>query len=175
MIKKKGILFWITGLSGSGKTSLAKKIFPYIVSKCGPTIHLDGDTLRNILNLHGYSYNDRVSISEKYCKILKLLTDQGINVVISLVCLIEKPRLWNKKNIKKYIEIYIKSNLNKIIKKNKKKRIYKSKKNIVGIDIKPEFPKTPNIIIENTFNKSLIKLNNELKIKINKLLKKNNF
>ena len=49
----KGILFWITGLSGSGKTSLAKKIFPIIKKKYGPTVHLDGDSLRNILNLNG--------------------------------------------------------------------------------------------------------------------------
>ena len=47
MIKKKGILFWITGLSGSGKTTLAKKLFPHILKNCGPSIHLDGDTLRS--------------------------------------------------------------------------------------------------------------------------------
>ena len=43
---QKGILFWITGLSGSGKTSIAKKILPLIRKKYGPTIHLDGDALR---------------------------------------------------------------------------------------------------------------------------------
>ncbi|MDA9702858.1 adenylyl-sulfate kinase, partial [Candidatus Pelagibacter sp.] len=113
--KDKGILFWITGLSGSGKTTLAKNIFPFIKKKFGPSIHLDGDSLRQILNLKGYSFKERLSNSEKFTKLAKLLTDQGINVVFSLVGLMDKPRNWNRKNIKKYIEIYIKSDVKKII------------------------------------------------------------
>ena len=46
--KRKGILFWITGLSGSGKTSLAKLIKKDIINKYGPTIVLSGDELRKI-------------------------------------------------------------------------------------------------------------------------------
>ncbi len=107
MNKKKGILFWITGLSGSGKTTLAKRILPFISRKCGATVHLDGDSLRKILELYGYSFEDRLSNSRKFTKIAKLLTDQGINVVFSLVGLMNKPRNWNRKNIKNYIEIFI--------------------------------------------------------------------
>ena len=95
--KKKGILFWITGLSGSGKTALAKKLFPYINKRYGSSVHLDGDGLRKILDLHGYSFKDRVSNAKKYNKITKLLTDQGINVVFSIIGLINKPRNWNRK------------------------------------------------------------------------------
>jgi adenylylsulfate kinase len=62
----------------------------------------------------------------------------------------DKPRAWNKKNIKKYLEIYIKSEIKKIILK-KKKRIYQQGKNLVGLSIKPEFPKKPDIIIKNDF------------------------
>ena len=88
--KKKGILFWITGLSGSGKTSLANKILPFIERKYGASLHLDGDILRNILNLHGYSFKDRASNADKFTKIAKFLTDQGINVVFSVVALMDK-------------------------------------------------------------------------------------
>ena len=117
----KGILFWITGLSGSGKTTLAKRIMPFIKKKYGSVVHLDGDVLRNILSLYGYSFKDRLSNSDKFIKIAKLLTDQGINVVFSIVGLMNKPREWNKKNIKNYVEIYIKSDINKIIAVKKKK------------------------------------------------------
>jgi adenylylsulfate kinase-like enzyme len=174
MIKRKGILFWITGLSGSGKTTLAKKILPFIKNKYGSSVHLDGDKLRNILNLHGYSFKDRISNSEKFTKIAKFLTDQGINVVFSLVGLMNKPRIWNRKNIKKYIEIYIKSDVKKIISTNKKK-IYENKKNVVGVNIKPQFPKNPDIIIDNTFDKNLKNLDLELRKKIHKLLKKKKY
>jgi|TARA_B110000037_G_C17111940_1_gene502218 adenylylsulfate kinase-like enzyme len=168
-INKKGILFWITGLSGSGKTSLAKKIFPFVEKSYGATVHLDGDSLRNILNLHGYSFKERASNAVKFTKISKFLTDQGINVVFSIVGLMNKPRSWNRKNIKRYIEIFIKSDVKKIISVNKKK-IYRNKKNIVGVNIKPQFPKNPHITIDNTFDKDLNVLELELRLKIRKIM-----
>ena len=172
--RKKGILFWITGLSGSGKTTLAKKIYPFIVAKYGSYVHLDGDKLRNMLNLHGYSFKERVSNSEKFTKIAKFLTDQGINVVFSLLGLMDKPRAWNRKNIEKYIEIFIKCDVKKIISIDKK-NIYKKKKNIVGVTIKPQFPKNPHIIIDNTFDRSLKTLEIELRTKIKKFLIKKKY
>ena len=62
-----------------------------------------------------------------------------------------------------YIEIYIKSELNKII-RLKKKKIYHSKKKqkIVGLNIKPEFPKNPDITIVNNFKKSIDGISKEL-------------
>jgi len=171
---KNGILFWITGLSGSGKTSIANEILPIVKKRYGPTIHLDGDTLRNILDLRGYSLEERLSNSVIYTKTAKYLTSQGINVVFSLVGLMNKPRAWNRKNIKKYIEIYVRSDLKKIIGKDIKK-IYKNKKNIVGLTIKPEFPKKPDIIIDNTFDKNLNVLGKELMIKISKFILKKQY
>tara|TARA_B110000977_G_scaffold197561_1_gene280395 strand:- start:32548 stop:33093 length:546 start_codon:yes stop_codon:yes gene_type:complete len=170
----KGILFWITGLSGSGKTSLAKKILPFIKKKYGASIHLDGDVLRNILDLSGYSPKERSSNAVKFTKIAKFLTDQGINVVFSIIGLMDKPRLWNRKNIKKYIEIFIKSDVRKIISINKKK-VYKKKKNIVGVNIKPQFPKNPHIIINNTFDRNLDVLESELRLKIKKIILKKKY
>ena len=171
---KNGILFRITGLSGSGKTSIANEILPIVKKRYGPTIHLDGDTLRNILDLRGYSLEERLSNSVIYTKTAKYLTSQGINVVFSLVGLMNKPRAWNRKNIKKYIEIYVRSDLKKIIGKDIKK-IYRNKKNIVGLTIKPEFPKKPDIIIDNTFDKNLTLLGKELMLKISKFILKKKY
>jgi len=168
---KKGILFWITGLSGSGKTSLAKKILPSIIEEYGPTIFLDGDSCRKALNLKGFTFKDRLSNSKIYNNLSKLLIDQKINIVFSLVCLINRPRNWNRKNIENYLEIYIKSEIDKIKNINKKKT-YKQKKNIVGIDIKPQFPTRPDIVIENNFDKSLNKLKKELLRKISSKIRK---
>ena len=49
--KKKGILFFIQGLSGSGKTSISKKIKNQIIKNYGPTILISGDNLRKIFEL----------------------------------------------------------------------------------------------------------------------------
>ena len=51
--KKKGLVFWITGLPGSGKTTIAKKIKKSIELKYGKTILFSGDDLRKIFN-QGY-------------------------------------------------------------------------------------------------------------------------
>ena len=62
IVKNKGILFWITGLSGSGKTSIAKKIKKEIIKKYGPTIIVSGDNFRKIFKFNSYTSKDR----EKY-------------------------------------------------------------------------------------------------------------
>ena len=51
---KKGILFWITGLSGAGKTSIAKAIKSQIIKRYGPTLLVNGDDLRNLFMLKKY-------------------------------------------------------------------------------------------------------------------------
>lgn len=165
--KKKGILFWITGLSGSGKTSIAKKIKKNIVKEFGPTIVVSGDDLRKIFGFKQYDEKSRIILSRKFCKFAKFITDQKINLIFAIVGLMNEPRKWNKKNIKNYVEIYIKANLQKIINLGKKK-IYKfQKKNkIVGVNIHPEFPKKPDIVIHNNFLKNTNYLSEELFKKI---------
>ena len=106
--KKKGILFWITGLSGSGKTSLGKAIHKDIIKLYGPTLMISGDDIRRIFNLNGYNQTERLEIAQKYCKLAKKITDQKINVILAVVCMFDKVRNWNKANIENYVEIYIK-------------------------------------------------------------------
>tara|TARA_X000000950_G_scaffold56255_1_gene67640 strand:+ start:551 stop:1084 length:534 start_codon:yes stop_codon:yes gene_type:complete len=157
--KKKGILFWITGLSGSGKTTFGKAIHKDIQKLYGPTLMISGDNIRKIFYLKGHTKEDRLKILKSYCRFAKFITNQNINLIFAVVGMFNEPRKWNRKNISNYIEIYIKSNLKEII-KLKKKRIYHKKniKDIVGIDIRPEFPKKPNITIINSFNKPKTKI-----------------
>ena len=51
----KGILFWVTGLSGSGKTSIAKEIKQKISKLYGPTIVISGDDMRKIFGFVDFS------------------------------------------------------------------------------------------------------------------------
>ena len=167
--KNKGILFWITGLSGSGKTAIAKKIKKRISHLYGPTIELSGDDFRKIFKLNKYTKKARIENLPKYLHFCKLITNQKINLIFNLIGMYNRARNWNKKNIDNYVEIYIKSDIRKIIKLKKKAIYFKNKKNIVGLDIKAEFPKKPNIIIKNDFNKSTDKLAKELLNKIKNL------
>ena len=164
----KGYLFWITGLSGAGKTSIAKLIKKDINRQFGKTIIINGDDLRKIFKLNKYDYVSRLNYGRQYCKFLKFLTDQNINVIFTVVGLFDKLRKWNKKNIQNYCEIYIKSNVSSIQKLGKKKIYKNKKKNIVGLQIKPEFPKKPHIVITNNFDKDLKFLSKQL---TNRILK----
>ena len=164
----RGIVFWITGLSGAGKTSLANGIKKEIRKKFGPTLVINGDDLRKIFGLNKYDKFSRLKYTEQYSQFLKFITNQGVNVIFTVVGLFDKIRTWNRKNINNYVEIFIRKNLYKI-KKKRKKRIYLKKTNeIVGIQIKPEFPKRPDIIINNDFKKSIRQLSAVL---IKKILK----
>jgi len=162
----KGILFWITGLSGSGKTQISKKIYKQIKKNYGPTILFSGDDIRKIFDLKGYSYKDRLEIVMKYCKLAKSVTTQNINIIFAVVGMIHSVRAWNWKNIKNYVEIYIKSDLKKIIKKGKKRIYHQNKNNIIGLDIKAEYPKKPHIILRNNFKKDINACSADLMIKI---------
>lgn len=150
----EGILFWVTGLSGSGKSTIAKNIFYKIKKIYGPTLLIHGDNLRNIFKLNGYSLNERLMIGKMYIDLINLIIMQKINVIFTVNGLFHSLRNINKKKFKNYIEIYIKADLKKIFKKNKKRNVY-SKKNVWGVDLHPEFPKNPHIIIKNNFKNNL--------------------
>ena len=76
--------------------------------------------------------------------------------------------MYNKKNIKNYIEIYIKADLEKIIKTGKKKLYKRHKTNLYGKDIKAELPKNPDVMILNNFSKKITQLSEELLVKLYK-------
>ena len=120
--KKKGILFWITGLSGSGKSTIASLIKDRVEKKYGPTIIMSGDDLRYITNFYKYKKKDRLEFSKTKLKFYKFITDQKINLIFSTISLFESVRKKNKKTIENYVEIFIKSDLKEII-ENKKKKI----------------------------------------------------
>ena len=179
MIKKNPKSGWciiIYGYAGAGKTVISKKIKSKIEKKIGKCLLLDGEDLRNyyakIGMKFGYRKIDRDKTVIPKLKLLNLLLKKGINII--------HPTLWlNKFAIKKWsvgfenlIKIYIKTEIDDIITFGKKKKVYSLKKNVVGIDIKPFFPKSPQVIIKNDFKKSINQLSHEVIIKFEKLFSK---
>ena len=159
---KTGYLILITGLSGSGKTTIAGKILNRIKKKLGPTILINGDDLRKIFKIKGYDTKSRKDTAISYAKLAKFITDQKINVILATVSMFHEVRKLNRKNLKKkYIEIYIEAPIKKII-SNKKKKIYFSKKLIVGKQVKAEFPTNPDIKITNDFTDTLNNISDKI-------------
>jgi|LakMenEpi03Aug12_release.lakeMendotaPanAssembly.Ray.scaffolds.fasta_scaffold355777_2 adenylylsulfate kinase-like enzyme len=149
------MVIWITGLAGSGKTTLAKIIYNKIIKKKS-IIHLDGDQIRKIYNDKlGYSLRDRKINAERISKLTKFLSIQS-HVIVSVLSNFPFWLGWNRKKIKNYFEIYLKNNV-KNLKKRRPNLYVKKTKNVVGIDIKYNEPKEADLVVQNC--KSIKELN----------------
>ena len=125
-------IIWITGISGTGKTTLAK----YYKRFLKKFIWIDGDEFRKLFNNDlGYTLKERNKNAERLINFAKFLNKQKISLIISanLTSDIYKKRV--KKIFKNIFLVQIKTNLN-ILKKRDKKLIYVRKINVVGKDIK---------------------------------------
>ena len=156
--RNKGFLIWITGLAGSGKTTLANEIYDFIQ-----------DDLRKEFIFNKFDKKSRQQYAMSFSCFCKKITDRRINLIFATVSLFKKVRAWNKKNIENYIEVYVESDFKKLVKKRKKPFYKKVTKNIVGKDIAPELPIHPHIKIKNDF-KSIKILKTQLIQKLNKVI-----
>lgn len=153
-MKTEGVLYWITGLSGAGKTTIGNRLYYELRKEKDNVVLLDGDILKKILDDQaGYSDEDRRKRAIKYAKICKMLTDQGMTVICCTIAMYDEVREWNRKNNKGYVEIFLDVPIDILIKRDQKGMYSQYKKgkinNLAGMDIKVEFPRTPDIRIEN--------------------------
>lgn len=149
-----GILYWITGLSGAGKTTIGNKLYYRMKERCDTTVILDGDILKKIVGSDlGYTKEERLERAYRYCSLCEMLTSQGINVIICTIAMFDEVRQWNRENIEKYVEIFLDVDM-WILQKRNRKGLYSDKKvnNVAGVDVEIEFPKTPDIVINNNDN-----------------------
>ena len=151
------MVIWITGISGTGKTTLGKHFYNSFKKENPSTIYFDGDKFRSIFkNDIKYTLKDRNTNAQRLTALVKYLSDQKINVVISANITTFSFRKWCRKNIKNYIEIYIETT-KKILAQRDYKNLYKlilQKKitNVVGIDLPFKKPSGCDLYLKN--NKS---------------------
>lgn len=156
----KGIVYWITGLSGAGKTTIAKLLYDKLKSKKDNVVFLDGDVLREVFGSDiGYSQEDRRKSAMRNSRLCKELSEQGIDVICATISMFDTCREWNRKNIKNYKEIYIKVPMNVLIERNQK-GLYSGAlngdiKNVMGIDIDFQEPKNPDMVVINDGSRKL--------------------
>ena len=82
----QGMTVWLTGLSGSGKSSVGAELERRLVASGGPAYLLDGDNLRHGLNAGlGFSAEDRVEAVRRVGEVAKMFADAGVVAIVSLV------------------------------------------------------------------------------------------
>lgn len=145
----KGTVYWFTGLSGAGKTTIGKIMFKKLCEQKNNVVFLDGDTLREVFgNDLGYGKEDRFKCAMRYSRLCKLLSEQGQDVVICTISMFHEVRKWNRDNIEKYKEIYIDVPIT-ILQERNQKNLYKNGNNVVGLDLGLELPDNPDVIVVN--------------------------
>ena len=169
------MIIWITGLSGAGKTTLAKALYKDVKKRFPNTLWIDGDIIRrHFQNTKKFDQKSRIDQYKKMIRLAKFCYEQKINVIISVLYFNDFIFKNNKKIFKNYFQIYLKANIKDLIKRDSKKvyskNINKKKPFLVGVDIKWNEPKKSDLIIENFFNKKVNLVKRNILTKINKRL-----
>lgn len=150
----KGTVYFFTGLSGAGKTTIGGMFYHKLKKQKSGTVFLDGDQIRPVFCEDlGYTADERLCGARRVFRVCKMLADQGLDVVCCSISMYSDIRKWNRENIENYKEIYIKVKRETLLRRNQK-GLYTGGKNVVGVDIPFDEPKAPDIVIKNDGHKS---------------------
>lgn len=169
--REPGTVYWITGLSGSGKTTIGREIYRKIARNKTNVIFLDGDDLREALGVkEGYSIEDRRELALTYARLCKLLADQGIDVVCATVSMFHEVREWSRANVRNYKEVYIRVPLPELVARDPKglyqRALSGEVSNVVGVDLPMEEPESPDVVVENRRGANVPELADELCVRL---------
>jgi adenylylsulfate kinase len=154
--QQKSCILWFTGLSCSGKSTIANALEEILFNNGNFTYLLDGDNIRHGLNKDlGFDENSRVENIRRISEVAKLFVDSGLIVLTAFISPFIKDRQIAKDLVEssEFIEIYIDTPLN-ICEQRDPKGLYKKArsgeiKDFTGISSPYEAPINPNIYIKN--------------------------
>lgn len=151
LLKQKGIVLWFVGLSGSGKSTVAKAVEQELHQAGKLTMLLDGDNLRTGINNNlGFSEADREENIRRAAEVAKLFANNGVITICSLISPTAKIRSMAQEIIgKDYFEVFIHCPLEICEQRDVKGLYAKARrgeiKNFTGIDSPFENPASPSI------------------------------
>lgn len=155
LLKQKPCILWFTGLSASGKSTIANAVEIELFKRGNKTYLLDGDNVRLGLNKDlGFSQEDRVENIRRIGEVSKLFVDSGLIVLTAFISPFKTERELAKSLVEKdeFIEIFIDTPI-RICESRDPKGFYKKArqgliKNFTGVDSPYENPEKPNIHIK---------------------------
>ncbi len=151
-------IIWLTGLAGSGKSTIGKALYERLKQEHKNIIYLDGDELRQLLGHYGYDRQSRIDMALKRSQFAKFLNNQDMIVIVTTISMFNEIYEYNRKNFKQYFEIYVKCDMQELIKRDQKglytKALNKEISNVVGVDIPFDEPRS-DCIIDNSMQNNL--------------------
>ena len=155
LLNQKPCILWFTGLSGSGKSTIANAVENELYNRNIKTYLLDGDNVRHGLNKDlGFSELDRVENIRRVGEVSKLFVDSGLIALTAFISPFKSDRQIARSLVKydEFIEVFIDTPL-EVCEKRDPKGLYKKArdgaiKNFTGIDSPYEEPVEPQIYIK---------------------------
>lgn len=134
LLRQKGIVVWLYGLSGSGKSTIVNEVERILYGEGRMTVILDGDNLRTGLNSNlGFSDEDRTENVRRVAETAKLLAGQGIIVFVSVITPLRRHRAAAKEIIgPDFHEIYVKADFETCAERDPKGLYAKAKEGKIG-------------------------------------------
>src|SRR3954454_10795266 len=155
LLGQKGITVWMTGLSASGKSTIAVILEQMLLHQKKHAYRLDGDNVRHGLNKNlGFSAEDRAENIRRIGEVAKLFSDAGVIAITSFISPYKKDRDAVRASMKpgEFIEVYVKVSLEAAEKRDPKGLYKKARageiKGFTGIDDPYEAPDRAEILIE---------------------------
>ncbi|OLQ56764.1 adenylyl-sulfate kinase [Bacillus licheniformis] len=153
--KHKSSILWLTGLSGSGKSTIANAAARELFEQGYQVIVLDGDNIRHGLNKDlGFSDEDRKENIRRIGEVAKLFVQQGTIVITAFISPFREDREQVRQLVEagEFNEIYIKCDLD-ICEQRDPKGLYKKARNgeipfFTGIDSPYEEPEAPELVLD---------------------------
>ena len=157
LLNQKGVTIWLTGLSGSGKSTIAVELEHALIENRHQAYILDGDNIRHGLNKNlGFSPEDRTENIRRIGEVAKLFTDAGIITITAFISPYREDRDAVRKllNNGEFIEVYVKCPLD-VCEERDTKGLYKKAragevKDFTGISAPYEEPLNPELTIDSS-------------------------
>jgi adenylylsulfate kinase-like enzyme/phosphohistidine swiveling domain-containing protein len=149
-----GRVYWITGLSGAGKTTVGQELWRRLRAAGRSAVFLDGDALREVIAEDlGHNSANRRKSAMRNARLCRMLSSQGTDVVCPTISLFHEVHRWNRENIPGYREIYLRVPMDELQRRDSK-GIYAAAhrgdlRDVVGLDVAAELPETPDLTLDN--------------------------
>ncbi len=149
-----GCLYWITGLAGAGKSTLANSLYHDLKKTQSDLVLLDGDHLREVYGLAGhFNLQDRKAMAMRHAKMCHLLTSQGIDVICPTISMFDAVRHWNRVHQADYVEIFLDVSQQTLMQRDQLKLYSQQSVSqpcyVVGQDIDAELPTRADVVLVN--------------------------